>query len=437
MAEGSAIAFGKYLRTLRERRGYSLGRVCELTKPTPEPLDKGTLSRLEHGQQTPSIYRLGPLSRIYGISADALLERMELDREVDRLEGPETGGRSYEELYRLAAESMARGSRKWQTYAYFRDALPVAPKDKQAVAAINLVTAIRSLGKNVLALHELHEIELSGDLSDGQRAMLHERLSTCCRCVGDMKGAEQYAESAVAKALKLGDPRTLAWAYAARGNVAAELERWRETYDDFMKALAAYRDGQERQSQLLPQPAFETNGLLVLAEASFRLGEIPRAQKLAASAQKLSEQHDIAHGRAYSELVLGYIDEESGKPEQALARWRKAAALAAKLDYPRIVFTAEVETFRQALEMGNHARAKASRRRLERLAPWIARHIPAARQFRRLIDGGDSYEKVSSIGDARARGGAGDDASSRPRGLGRGGGRRYRLGDRSAGLRDA
>src|SRR5437773_2228612 len=81
VAESSAVAFGRYLRLLRERRGLSLADVCELSQRSSESFDKGALSRLERGQQTPSIFRLGPLCRIYDVSADVLLERMELDRQ--------------------------------------------------------------------------------------------------------------------------------------------------------------------------------------------------------------------------------------------------------------------------------------------------------------------------------------------------------------------
>jgi transcriptional regulator with XRE-family HTH domain len=413
VAEASAVALGRYLRTLRERRGLSLGRVCELTKNTPEPIDKGTLSRLEHGQQTPSIYRLGPLSRIYAISADALLERMELDREVDRLEGPETHGKSYEDLFAAGVASVRRGNRKWHTYAYFRDALTIAPPEKRTVAAINLATTIRSLGKNALAVHELRELELTGDLDDGQRAVLHERIATCCRCMGDMRGAEEYAESATVKALALGDARTLAYAYCTRACVAIEQERWAPAYDDLLKALAAYRAGEAQRSQLEPNPAYEAHALLMLAECSLHVSNLARARRLTLSARHLSEQHDLALGLAYSELVLGWIDERTGNVEQALVRWRKAATLAARIDYPRYVFTAEVEIFRQALEAGDKARARASRRRLERIAPWIPQHIPAARQFKRLIDRGGSHEERSKNSDLRAAGGDGVPAGPR------------------------
>ena len=423
MAETSALALGRYLRELRERRGLSLARVCEITNSSAEAMDKGTLSRFERGQQSPSIFRLGPLSRIYEISADALLERMELDREVDRLGGPETGGMTYEQLHHAAGESVVHGNRKWEAYAYFRDALPLAGADKKVVAWINLVTAIRSLGKNALALHELRELEASGSLDAGQRALVHERMSNCCRCLGDMKRAEEYADAAIAEARALGDARTLAYAYCTRASAAIDQEQWAHGYDELMKALAAQREGTEQRSQLLPSPSFEAQALLMLAECSLNLRNIARARRLTVAAKRMSEEHDMPLGLAYSELLLGWIDESDGKVERALARWRRAIALAARIDYPRIVFTAEVELFRQAIQAGDVARARASRRRLERLVPWIPRYIPAFRRFQQLIGRGDSpssradkgeqHDDLATASNGRAHDDAGPDAGER------------------------
>ena len=187
-----------------------LSRVCEITKGSPEPIDKGTLSRFEHGQQTPSIFRLGPLGRIYEISADALLERMELDREVDRLGGPATAGKSYDELHRAGGDALVTGKRKWDAYAYFRDAVPLAGADRKVAAWINLVTSIRHLGRTPWRSTSSASSKTTVPLDARQRALVHERMSCCCRCLGDMKRAESYADSAIAEALE-------AWRFAHPG----------------------------------------------------------------------------------------------------------------------------------------------------------------------------------------------------------------------------
>jgi tetratricopeptide (TPR) repeat protein len=357
-----------------------------LSRSSPEAFDKGTLSRLERGQQSPSFFRLGPLSRIYEISADALLERMELDRGVDRVGGPDTDGKPYEELHRAGGAAVVRGNRKWDAYAYFRDSIPLAGADKRITAWINLITAIRSLGKNALALHELREIEAGASLDALQRALVHERIATCYRCLGEMKLAEEHAEQAIAQAQAIGDLRTVAYAYSTRGCVAIDQEQWAAANDFLLKGLAAYRDGAERESKLLPSPSFEAQALLMLAECALNLRNVSRTRRLTSTAKQISEEHDLPLGLAYSELILGWIDEAAGRIEHALLRWRKAATLAARIDNPRIVFIAEVEIFRQAREAGNVARARAVKRRLDRLVPWVPRHIPAYRRFKTLID---------------------------------------------------
>ena len=49
MADRMLIAFGKYLKILRNRRKLSLSDVVTLTKSYPEPVGKGYMSRVERG----------------------------------------------------------------------------------------------------------------------------------------------------------------------------------------------------------------------------------------------------------------------------------------------------------------------------------------------------------------------------------------------------
>jgi len=386
VAEASSIALGRYFRELRERRGLSLADVCALTKSSPEPIDKGTLSRLEHGQQTPSIFRLGPLCRIYGISGDAMLERLELDREVDRLGGPDTGAGEYQRLLEAGAAASLRTNRKWDAYAYFRDALPLAPAARRPGAWINLVTAIRSLGKNALALHELREIDATTELDPPMRALLQERLSQCCRCLGDMRNAEAHADAAIRQAHAHGDRRILAHAYAARGNVALDQSQWAVGSDFFLKALASNREAAQEDSRLVPSPSFEAQIVASLAECALGLGQFPRARRLALAANRLSRVRNLPMSLAYSELWLGKVDEATGRADRALDRWRRASELAKRIDHPRLLFSAEVEMLRLAIAAGDRAWARIHRRRLERIAPFVPHHIPAYRTYLGLLD---------------------------------------------------
>ncbi|HEX4825555.1 MAG TPA: helix-turn-helix transcriptional regulator [Candidatus Polarisedimenticolaceae bacterium] len=393
MAESSSVALGRYFRELRERRDLSLAGVCALTRSSPEPIDKGTLSRLERGQQTPSIFRLGPLCRIYGISGDAMLERLELDREIDRLGGPDTTGLEYQPLHEAGTAAAVRTKRKWDAYAFFRDALPLAPAERRPHAWINLVTAIRSLGKNALALHELRAIDATTVLEPPLRALLQERLSQCCRSLGDMRNAEAHADAAISQARAHGDRRILAHAYAARGSVALDESQWTAASDFFLKARAADREAAQQDSRLVPSPSFETYILVSLAECALGLGQLARTRRLALAANRLSRKRGLTLSLAYSEIFLGRVDEAAGRRDRALDRWRRAAELAKRIDHPRIAFSAGVEMLRLAITAGDRAWAGIHRRRLERIAPFVPHHIPAYRVYMGLLDD-DRSEKA-------------------------------------------
>ena len=63
MADKMLIAFGKYLRILRDRRKLSLSDVVALTKSFPEPVGKGYLSRAERGLSRIGFSKMVALSR--------------------------------------------------------------------------------------------------------------------------------------------------------------------------------------------------------------------------------------------------------------------------------------------------------------------------------------------------------------------------------------
>src|SRR5262245_26836648 len=123
------IAFGKYLKILRDRRKLSLSDVVTLTKSYPEPVGKGYLSRVERGLARVGFSKMVALSRAYEVSLDAFGEKLSLDLEVDELKNPpNTEGKSFGELTDAGAEFNQRGL-KWHCYAALRDALPRSAVD--------------------------------------------------------------------------------------------------------------------------------------------------------------------------------------------------------------------------------------------------------------------------------------------------------------------
>ena len=70
-------------RAAAERRGYSLDEVESLSKALPERIGKGYLSRCENGRQRLAFSKMIALCRVYDVPSEVLLERMELDLELE------------------------------------------------------------------------------------------------------------------------------------------------------------------------------------------------------------------------------------------------------------------------------------------------------------------------------------------------------------------
>ena len=129
MADRMLIAFGKYLKILRDRRKLSLSDVVTLTKSYPEPVGKGYLSRVERGLARIGFSKMVALSRAYEVSLDAFGEKLSLDLEVDELKNaPVTSGKTFGELTDAGIVFNKRGL-KSHCYAAMRDALPRAAVD--------------------------------------------------------------------------------------------------------------------------------------------------------------------------------------------------------------------------------------------------------------------------------------------------------------------
>jgi transcriptional regulator with XRE-family HTH domain len=389
VAESASVAFGRYLRVLRERRQLSLDRVARLSETSVKPIDKGTLSRFEHGRQRMALSTVIPISHIYSVPVDVLVERLELDTELEHLETPDTEGKSAAELRRMGSEALLQDNRRWDALACFRDAYHRLESDdaveqQVAVAQLNLASVVRSLGKNRLALHELTDLERSGRIGARMNAIVLDRISHCHRCLGDLELAERYADAAIAEAREFVEGRILSVAQFTRGVVAIDQADHEQGVRYLRQAFRSNRDAAGDGMALVSNPGFEANTLLHLAEAYVHSGSYEKAGYAARSAKRLSARAGLPGAQAYSELALGELDDRFGRHEQAIQRWRRSAQLADSMHNRRLGFSAEFYVFRQALHRGNQALARASSRRLERLAPWVPKHFPLLGEFHEL-----------------------------------------------------
>jgi tetratricopeptide (TPR) repeat protein len=388
VAEAWSVAFGRYLRTLRERRSLSLIDVCQLSQAFTETVSKGYLSRCENGRQGPSFSKVIPLGRIYRVRADALLERLELDMELERAGAPDTAGRSFEQLTDDGNAAIRKGF-GWEAYAYLRDATARAATDtvrpvyesraeQIACAHMNCATAARRLGRRQFALHEYTYLEEQGALGPRLLPILFERLSQSFRTLDRMEPALAYAEKAMAAARAYGDPNWIGNAYSNRAQLAVAVSDLEQAVDLFRKAYEYYHEDEH-----LLECA---RSLINLAQVYFDLGRLRAARRSLLAAEKLAgplgQQRALALGR----ILMGEIDSREHRDDVAHRLWKEAAAIAKRLNDRTLRFKAEFLLYKQACAQGDEPVARSIHRRLEKLSHWIPRDTPELAEFRDLPD---------------------------------------------------
>jgi tetratricopeptide (TPR) repeat protein len=385
LASSSTIAFGQYLRTLRERRGLSLDDVATLSRTFADPVEKGYLSRCENGHQSLALSKMIALSRIYEVPAEVLVERLELDLEVEKLGGPDTAGRTFKELLYLGVAAARRGT-KWEAYGYFRDAMASATgpviegfrdaREQHLCACMNFSTAAAGLGRNAIALFELLYIEASKGLSQEYEPSLYERLSRAHRAAGDRAHALECADRAIALAEQLGTSRYLGYTLDSRARLAEEDSDLEGALRFYQRAFDAYTAASRE-----PERAIT---LLCIGDVYFRLNRHAAARRALLASQKIAAPLGQLRTLAHIELTLGDLQKEKAAPDQARAHWRNGLRTAHELRDHGLKFKAEFRLFKQALEDRDASIAEPLARRLRKLAPWVPSDSEELKEFRAL-----------------------------------------------------
>ncbi len=386
MAESCAVAFGRYLRMLRERRGLSLDDVAAMSRSLADPVDKSYLSRCENGRYGIGFSKSITLSRIYGVPTEVLAERMELDTELDRIGGPDTAGLSHAELQKRGVAAIGRGL-GWDAYAYFRDSVhlardaPLSPSyrdgtDQHLNAGMNVSTAAGRLGRTNFSLHELEHIREAGELGPNQEPLLLDLLSRGYRVLGDPEKALALADEAVTKADAGSSPSARGYAYSNRALLALDSR-------DFRRAIALYQVAFKAH-----QEAGHANecarALLNIANAYNEMGRVNSARRALESSERLARSAGDQRVRALNRLLLGEIELAENHPALAGKLWRESFDLARSVNDKILQFKAEFRLYRQAHRQGDEETVKALGRRLLRLVAWLPSDIEEVAQFKAL-----------------------------------------------------
>jgi tetratricopeptide (TPR) repeat protein len=298
---------------------------------------------------------------------------MELDLELDRVGGPDTEGLSFSDLTLAGKDAIQRGYR-WNAYGYLRDAVQRAGVDpvrqsfrdqeeQVACAFMSCGTAARALGRHRFALHEFHNLETLNLAGSKTYSLALERLSTCYLDLRNHERAGEYASRAIGAATETEEQEFLGYALYARARVALRQRDYDTATSFFQKSYDAHKSANRRVDCVLT--------LNSLSQCYFEMKRYGAARRSVEAAMGIAEETGQRRAHALSLIMLGELNEVSNRIDRAITVWKEAAAIGKALDDKELRFKSEFLLFRRAKRDNNTAVARAIRRRLLKLAPWL------------------------------------------------------------------
>ena len=385
MAETCTVAFGRYVKRLRERRGLSLDDLHTRSQSFPETLMKGYMSRVENGRQKLAFAKMIPLSRILEVPPDVLVERMELDLELDKVGGPETEGLSYAELFAGMKAAMDAGDR-WAAYGYSRDALVRAPvdpplrqyesqDDQYNSAVMNNASCAIGLARNRFALNELEFVaSMPGKTAKDQ--ILIERLCSCYFRLNQVDRAMPLLDRAIAEQRDDGPTPALGYLLSTKALFCNHLERHDEAVELFSEVYKCFPEDTHRTEA--------ARARINLAGTFFFLRRFRAARQALASFQKILEGDREHRLVALSHILYGDLDAAEGSGSKAEEHWKTAADLARKIGDEESRFRAEFRVFKLAHEEKRDRTMRVGLKKLTRLAAKVPSELAELAEFRAL-----------------------------------------------------
>jgi tetratricopeptide (TPR) repeat protein len=400
----STRAFGRYLRTLRERRGLSLDDVATLSRTFADPVEKGYLSRCENGHQSLALSKMIALSRIYEVAAEVLVERLELDLEVEKRGSTPEASATFTDLTRQAASELQRGE-FWDAYVSSRTATERASSDplmggfqtrtdQERCSVMNYGTAASRLGRNVLALQELSWVETSGGLGAEYQGVLYDRLAVVNRALGRVGEAVRYADLAIQHALKHPEgERYLGAFYASRALLASVQENNELALELHQRAFDS-----NKQIGRLSGCAINLNNI---AQVYIDMGRYRAARRALDAAEQLARPASLNRMLTNTKILAGILESRQGKHALAQRHWAEAIELAKSTDDRIALFKAEFYLLEDLRSAGDSSRAALIEGRLRRRLPWMTEDMPEAAQFRQRYPARKVARRNSVVGTQR------------------------------------
>jgi tetratricopeptide (TPR) repeat protein len=209
-------------------------------------------------------------------------------------------------------------------------------------------------------------------------AIILERIASCFMALKDLEAAEMHVDDAIRNAESSGDNDFIGYFYGNRARIASKRSELDLAIALNKKAYEAHKAA--------GRSAESATSLNNLAQCYYDQKRFGAARRTCMASMKISKANDHNRSHALSLILLGEIDELESRPGQAEQKWNEAVAIAKRVKDKKLTFKAEFFRFRHAVSKGDKAIARAIKRRLKRLAPWIPKDTFELHAFSEMVD---------------------------------------------------
>ena len=381
-----SVAFGAYLKKLRETRRLSLDAVEELSATFPDKVTKSHLSRIENGLALPNFPRLMAMSHIYGVPIGSLAERYEI--ELRRSMKPvELSGKSDESVLREFEGLVYSGD--------FNEALILVwaladrvrasggPSETILDLRLNIIVCLMKLGRYGFAKSHCEEILSGPKLQESTRLRALQLYAEICFrlqlhdvALLALDACEQGAHHVG------GSGRFRADVLALRGILHRAAARPADALAAYEKALEIYSAAGEAYEVL----TVRLNMAIAETDCSRLDSARDRLEALLLALE--AGQHERLRALALSQL--GLIHFRSGSFDAAEGFVIKSNSIARAREYNTLVFRNCFYLWQIAQKRGDHGAVRLNERTLRSYLARIEESLPELDEFRRLTAGDQS-----------------------------------------------
>jgi tetratricopeptide (TPR) repeat protein len=380
-----SVAFGGYLKKLRETRRLSLDAVEELSAAFPEKVTKSHLSRIENGLALPTFPRLMAMSHIYGVRIASLAERYEI--ELRRSMRPaELDGKSDESVLHEFEGLFYSGD--------FNEALILvwALADRVRVRGdedlildlrLKIIVCLMKLGRYEFAKSQCEEILSRPAIAESTRLRTLQLFATACARLQLHQVALLALDECERGAHHVGGSgRFRADILMLRGNLYQQTARPEESLALYAKALDIYTELGVTYDVLTVR--------LNIAVAEIECGRLDSARGMLEGLLLVleAEQHERLRALALSHLAV--IHFKNGKLDNAERFAIKANSIARPREYNTIVFMNCFYLWKIAKAKDDAGAARLNERSLRSYLARVEESLPELEEFRRITAGDQS-----------------------------------------------